>query len=61
MAVSEIPNNGQAYRVQPLDKDQASQQDVYHRRGKKEKDASKKPDSEKTIRLCDKGRIDLLV
>lgn len=61
MAVSEIPNSGQAYRVQPLDKDQASQQDIHQRRGKKEKDKDRRKDGEKFLRSTEKGRIDLLV
>lgn len=59
MAVSEIPTGGAAYRVQPLDKDQASQQDMYQRREKKEK--SRKTDSERQLSAREKGRIDLLV
>ncbi len=35
MAVNEIPQSGQSYRVQPLDKDQASQKDAYRRKEKK--------------------------
>ena len=59
MAVSEIPTGGAAYRVQPLDKDQASQQDMYQRREKKEK--NRKADSERQLSAREKGRIDLLV
>ncbi|MCE5270594.1 hypothetical protein LLH00_04850 [bacterium] len=59
MAVTEIPTGGAAYRVQPLDKDQASQQDMYNRREKKEK--NRKQESERQLRAQEKGRIDLLV
>ena len=59
MAVSEIPIGGGAYRVQPLDKDQASQQDMHQRREKKEK--SRKTDNERQLSAREKGRIDLLV
>ena len=42
MAVNEIPQSGQPYRVQPLDKDQASQKDAYRRKEKKNLKRAKK-------------------
>ena len=62
MAISEIPQSGYAYRVQPLDKDHASQQDQ-HQGGKKKKsdEKGKKPDdSVKGERERSEGRINLI-
>ena len=42
MSVNEIPQSGQSYRVQPLDKDQASQKDAYRRKEKKNLKKAKK-------------------
>ena len=63
MAITEIPNSGYAYRVQPLDKDQASQQDQ-SKRSKKKKAGSKakKGDSdERSPSGKAGGRINLIV
>ncbi|OGF97495.1 MAG: hypothetical protein A3F83_15305 [Candidatus Glassbacteria bacterium RIFCSPLOWO2_12_FULL_58_11] len=63
MPITEIPNSGYAYRVTPLDKDQASQD--YYRREKKKKsdDKSKSQESseEKAWKGKGGGRIDLIV
>ena len=63
MAIAEIPNSGYAYRVQPLDKDQASQD--YYKREKKKKsdDKSKSQESseDKAAKGNGGGRIDLIV
>ena len=59
MAISEIPNSGYAYRVQPLDKDQASQQDAYKgEKKKKSDDKGKKQDESATVRTRQTGRPD---
>ena len=62
MAISEIPNSGYAYRVQPLDKDQASQQDAYNGEKKKKSDEKGKKQDESTRSERDKleGRINLI-
>jgi hypothetical protein len=64
MAVTEIPTHGAAYRVQPLNKDQASQQDVLGRKEKgKKEDKGKKPETQpgRSPEQKEPGRIDLLV
>ena len=64
MPITEIPNSGATYRVQPLDKDQASQQDQYTREKKKKADGkAKKQDVslEKDSRAKGARRIDLVV
>jgi len=64
MPISEIPNSGATYRVQPLDKDQASQQDQFRREKKKKRDEkAKKQDvsPEKDSRAKGARRIDLVV
>ncbi len=62
MAISEIPKSGFAYRVQSLDKDQASQQDSYQGGKKKKSDnTGKKPDdSARAERDRQEGRINLI-
>lgn len=62
MAISEIPKSGYAYRVQPPDKDQASQQDSFRGGKKKESDdKGKKPDdSARAERDRQEGRINLI-
>ncbi len=62
MAISEIPQSGYAYRVQSLDKDQASKHDSSPG-GKKKKsdDKGKKPDdSARSERDRQEGRINLI-
>ncbi|MBN2288651.1 MAG: hypothetical protein JXQ83_04915 [Candidatus Glassbacteria bacterium] len=60
MAVTEIPQSGLAYRVQPVDKDQASQKDAYSR---KEKKAVKKQKKQETLsaKSSQQHRINLIV
>jgi hypothetical protein len=62
MAISEIPKSGYAYRVQPPDKDQASQQDSSQ--GDKKKKANgkdkKQDDSARSERDRLEGRINLI-
>jgi hypothetical protein len=64
MPITEIPNSGATYQVQPLDKDQASQQDQY-RRGKKNKSGKRVKKQniplEKDSRAKGGRRIDLVV
>lgn len=62
MAISEIPKSGYAYRVQPLDKDQASQQDSYRGDKKKKSDekGKKQDDSSALERDKHSGRINLI-
>jgi hypothetical protein len=62
MAISEIPNSGYAYRVQPLDKDQASQQDFFKGEKKKKSDEKGKKQEETGRPDGDKleGRINLI-
>ena len=65
MAVTEIPNSGSIYRVQPLDKDQASQQDQFRRKKKEQKEEkAKKQESSPVKSSKTKGghsRINLIV
>lgn len=64
MPISEIPNSGATYRVQPLDKDQASQQDQYKREKKEKTDEkARKQDSssDKDPKVKGGRRIDLVV
>ena len=60
MAVTEIPQSGNAYRVQPVDKDQASQQDTYRRREKKKLKKAKKQETLST-KSGNSHRINLVV
>ena len=64
MPITEIPNSGSTYRVQPLDKDQASQQDQFRREKKKKTDEKAKKQEvsqEKDSRAKGARRIDLVV
>ncbi|HUU29075.1 MAG TPA: hypothetical protein VM123_14810 [archaeon] len=65
MPVTEVPNSGYAYRVQPLDKDQASQNE-YQRREKKKKSDEKGKKQEDSLdksagRKDGSSRINLIV
>ena len=60
MAVTEIPQSDNAYRVQPVDKDQASQQDNYRRREKKKLNKAKKQETLST-KSGNSHRINLVV
>ena len=60
MAVSEIVQGSHAYRVQPADKDQASQQDAYNRKEKKNQKKVKKQDS-LSIKSGNNHRINLVI
>jgi len=60
MAVTEIPQSGHAYRVQPLDKDQASQKDAYGRKAKKKPEKGKKQETLNT-KSGQLHRINLIV
>ncbi|HLA40127.1 MAG TPA: hypothetical protein VJ417_09025 [Candidatus Glassbacteria bacterium] len=63
MAIREIPNSGYTYRIQPLDKDQASQQDQFKREKKKKSDeqAQKGESTERITSANSGGRINLIV
>ena len=64
MPITEIPNSGATYRVQPLDKDQASQQDQFRREKKKKTEGkAKKQDvsQDKDSKAKGARRIDLVV
>lgn len=64
MPITEIPNSGATYRVQPLDKDQASQQEQSRReKKKKSSERAKKQDTSPDKDSKAKGgrRIDLIV
>ena len=61
MAISEIPQSGYAYRVQPLDKDQASQHDHFQGEKKKKSDKKDKKQDDSTGNERDRqGRINLI-
>jgi hypothetical protein len=60
MAVTEIPQGSHAYRVQPMDKDQASQQDAYNRKEKKNQKKAKKQES-LSIKSGNTHRINLVI
>ncbi len=64
MAVSEIPNSGHLYRVQPTDKDQASRQRDEHRRKQKDQQAEERPrkqEEQETDKSRRQGRLNLVV
>jgi len=48
MPVTEIPQSGHSYQVQPVDKDHRSQKDTYKRREKKNLKKSKKQETSST-------------
>lgn len=60
MAVAEIPQSGHAYRVQPTDKDQASQQDAHNRKEKKNQKKAKRQES-LSIQSGNSHRINLVI
>lgn len=62
MPISEIPESGYAYRVQPLDKDQASQEDQRKREKKKAEKRKRLKDGDKEIQSKGSSkRINLVV
>ena len=60
MPVTEIPQSGIAYRVQPVDKDSASQQDNQNRKEKKKLKKARKKDDLSTDK-SNARRVDLLI
>ncbi|MBW7997714.1 MAG: hypothetical protein FVQ81_14290 [Candidatus Glassbacteria bacterium] len=60
MAISEIPKSGYAYRVQPLDKDQASQQDSSSGDKKKKSEGKGKKQDASAKQKKQLGRINLI-
>lgn len=64
MAISEIPQSGIPYRIQPADKDQASQQEE-NRKKEEKKEKKKEEKQKKSYRSIDmeqnRQRINIIV